>query len=107
MGNSRSSDKYEVADNFPVSCAILAELWNDYREEEEWAQFASENDVGLFLAYMVSEGLVRGDGLTSAGRAHISDTWEVLCYTLDADAEADYENVDDLFEGSRLNPLAN
>jgi len=104
---SHSLEKYEVEDFFVLNCAILAELWNDYREEEEWSQFATENDLGLFLAYSLIEGLVRAEGLSSAGKAHISDTWEVLCYTIDADPEKEYENIDDLFEHARLNPLVN
>jgi hypothetical protein len=105
VGEKPASEKYVVEDHFDGICAILAELWNDYREEEEWAQFAEENDIGLFLAYMMQEGYVRGDGLTSAAKAHISDTWDVLCYTIDANPDVAYDNIEDLFDQSRLNPL--
>lgn len=98
-------EKYEVDDNFNVICALLGELWSNYREEEEWEQFSAENDVGLFLAYLLVEQLIKLEGLASAGKAHIHDTWEVLCYTLDADADAEYDDLEDLFERSRLNPL--
>lgn len=98
--------KYVVEDNFEGICSILAELWNDYREEEEWVQFAQENDIGLFLAYIMQEGYVRADGLTSAAKAHISDTWDVLCYAIDANPEGEYDTIEELFERARLNPLS-
>lgn len=102
---SKSTESKDVSDYFTMKCAILAELWNDYRDEEEWVQFGDENDVGLPLAHMLVSGLVKDEGLTAQGRAFINETWEVLCYTLDADSEVEYDNIEDLFDRSRLNPL--
>jgi hypothetical protein len=48
---------------FETRCKILAELWIDYRKDEEFADFIAYCDLGLPLAYSVSEGIVESTSI--------------------------------------------
>ena len=43
--------------DFENQAGILAKLYMNYKEEEEFEDFIEYNDVGLPLAYLMSEGL--------------------------------------------------
>lgn len=43
---------------FSNACLILAQLWQDYRDEEQFQDFISYNDLGLPLAYAVTAELI-------------------------------------------------
>ena len=44
---------------FSNKAAILSELWMKYRSDEEFRDFIEYNDLGLPLAYLIAEGIVR------------------------------------------------
>lgn len=43
---------------FSDRCLILAELWLEHRDEEEFQDFFGYHDLGLPLAYAISENVV-------------------------------------------------
>lgn len=80
---------------FNIKCDILSELWIEYRGEEDFKDFVQYNDLGLPLAFMVSEKLV-----TSTDRANmmIEETFELLLATLEVEDQG-FESLDDLLAG--------
>jgi hypothetical protein len=44
--------------NFETKCAILSDLWLNYKDNEELADFVEYNDLGLPLAYLIHTNLV-------------------------------------------------
>lgn len=60
---------------FMVRCNILSELWTGYSNDEEYESFFNINDIGLPLAFMISEGYVAG---TEKAKDAIDETWDAL-----------------------------
>lgn len=44
--------------DFRIKTEILADLWMDYRDDEGFKNFVEYNDLGLPLAYAISNGIV-------------------------------------------------
>jgi hypothetical protein len=59
---------------------ILAELWMEYRNDPEFADFVEYNDLGLPIAYAVSEGIVE---LSKRAEDFIGETFALLLKALD------------------------
>ena len=78
--------------DFADKTGILAQLWIDFREDENFSAFMSYNDIGVPMAYYVAEGLV--SGLTPLGEQYIEETIDMMFKLLDI-TEAE---VDDLHE---------
>jgi hypothetical protein len=74
---------------------ILAELWINYRTDKEFEDFVTYNDLGLPLAFMIAEELVKPSDLANS---MINETYDLLLATLDAE-DGDYDSLDDLLVG--------
>lgn len=74
---------------------ILAELWISYRTDKEFEDFVTYNDLGLPLAFMIAEELVKPSDLANS---MINETYDLLLATLDAE-DGDYDSLDDLLVG--------
>lgn len=61
--------------SFPKKCEILSFIWSYYRDEEEYLDFADYNDLGLPLAYLVHNNLVK---LQGKAESLIEETWDYL-----------------------------
>lgn len=67
-----------MADNstdFLTRCNILADLWLNYRKDEEFSDFIDYNDLGLPLAYALANNIVSTSKLAEQ---MINETWELL-----------------------------
>ena len=80
---------------FSSRCEILAELWLDYRDDEDFLDFISYNDLGLPLAYGITNNLAK---LTENGEAIINETWNLLLAGLSIEEDIGFETLDKLFE---------
>lgn len=80
---------------FESRCSILSDLWMNYRRDEEFRDFVEYNDMGLPLAFMVSEELVSP---RDRGLAIINETFELLLSTLEVE-DTGFESLDDLMLG--------
>jgi len=78
---------------FSSKCNVLAELWLDYRDDEEFLDFIAYNDLGLPLAYAVSSNLV--NGLSDTGESMIEETWTLFLAGLDVE-DTGFETLDDV-----------
>jgi hypothetical protein len=81
--------------NFSNKVAILADLWINYRDDEEFEDFISYNDLGLPLGYIVNTELATP---TDQGTMYINETFDLLCAALELDLEKDYESLQQMFE---------
>lgn len=80
---------------FDTKCNILSELWIEYRVDEQFKDFVDYNDLGLPLAFAVSEGLVVPN---ENAIAMINETFVILLATLEIE-DAGFESLDDLLLG--------
>ena len=91
-----------MADNltpFSDQCVILADLWLNYRDEEQFADFMEYNDIGLPLAYAVANKVAE---VTPTGESLIEETFSLLIEGLGLEDSGDFDNLDDLLANSSL-----
>jgi hypothetical protein len=74
-------------------CAIIADLWLNYRDDEEFIDFIEYNDLGLPLAYAISNGIVDS---TLTAQGFIEEAWNLLLAGLGIEEDEGYETLDDL-----------
>lgn len=83
---------------FENKCLILADLWLNYRDDEQFEDFITYNDMGLPLAYALSEGIVKG---TEVSTKFIDETFDLLLSGLGIE-DSDYQSLDDLLSTDML-----
>ncbi len=72
---------------------ILAELWLNYRDDQNFEDFIAYNDLGLPLAYLLSTSIVKG---TEMADKFIDETFELLLASLEVE-DTGFETLDDIF----------
>jgi len=77
---------------FENKCIILSDLWLNYRSDEEFEDFITYNDMGLPLAYALSEGIVNG---TEMSTKFIDETFDLLLAGMSVE-DTGFDNLDDL-----------
>ena len=86
---------------FENKCLILSDLWLNYRNNEDFIDFIEYNDMGLPLAYALSEGIVNGTELSTK---FIDETFDLLLAGVGIDDE-DWQSLDDLLMATGDTPL--
>jgi hypothetical protein len=84
-----------MATTFENKCAILADLWLNYKSNEELEDFIEYNDLGLPLAYIIHTGLAN---VTDEGIVYVDETFDLLCKGLDVDLDGEYETLNEIME---------
>lgn len=87
-----------MATNFSNKAGILADLWINFRDQEEFADFIEYNDIGLPLAYYIHTEIVLP---TQQAEMYVEETFNLLCAALDLDLDGDYESLNEMFEKSQ------
>ena len=77
---------------FATKCKILGDLWMQYRFEKQFEDFVSYNDLGLPLAFMASEDLVKPGALA---KDMINETFDLLLASLKISDEG-FESLDEV-----------
>lgn len=77
---------------FLTKTFILGELWLNYRKDPEFQDFIEYNDLGLPLAYAISEGMIEKSPIAEN---YVLETFEVLLAGLGIEDEG-FETLDDL-----------
>jgi hypothetical protein len=72
---------------------ILSELWLGYKNDQNFEDFFSYNDLGLPLAYAISSGIVKA---TDISNKFIDETFTLLLASLEIEDEG-YDGLDDIF----------
>ena len=84
-----------MATDFSNKVSILAELWMNYRDDDEMEDFFEYNDIGLPLAYFIHTELVKS---SDDAVAYVEETFNLLCAALNVDLDGTYKNLHDMFE---------
>jgi hypothetical protein len=80
---------------FEDKASILADLWLNYRQDAEFADFIEYNDIGLPLAYAIDNAIVK---TTDIATRFIEETFDLLLIGLGIENDTGFENLDDLLE---------
>jgi hypothetical protein len=72
--------------------SILADLWLNYRQDEEFQDFIEYNDIGLPLAYCIANDIVKS---TDIAERFINETFELFISGLDVE-DTGFETLDDI-----------
>jgi hypothetical protein len=77
---------------FSVQAEILATLYSDFQDEEDWEDFISYNDLGLPLAFLFNRGLCEP---TEEGISQIKETWKLFLSELQIEDQG-FEDIYDV-----------
>jgi hypothetical protein len=72
---------------------ILAELWLNHKQDQNFEDFISYNDIGLPLAYAIAAGIV---DRTPLSNKFIEETFLLLLNSLEVEDDG-FDNLDDIF----------
>ena len=81
--------------SFDNKCTVLSDLWMQYRFDKQFEDFVSYNDIGLPLAFLISEELVKP---SSQAKSMVEETYDLLLAALSKE-DGDFESFDDLMLG--------
>ena len=80
--------------NFDNKITILAELWMNYRDDNELKDFIEYNDLGLPMAYFLMNEIVLP---TESTHIYINETYDLLLGALGAE-DKEWESLDQLLD---------
>lgn len=72
---------------------ILADLWLNYKQDEDFTDFFEYNDIGLPLAYILENEIAEP---TESAHKFINETFELLLTGLEIEEDEGFESLDDL-----------
>ena len=73
---------------------ILADLWLNYRDDEEFQDFVEYNDLGLPLSYAIANGIVETNATVEK---FIDESWDLLLAGLGME-DTGFESLDQLLD---------
>ena len=77
---------------FENKITILAELWMNYRDDEDLQDFVEYNDLGLPLAYFLMNEIVLP---TSQSELYINETYDLFIASLQVE-DTEWTSLDEL-----------
>ena len=80
---------------YNIKYAILSDLWTNYKDDKEMADFFAYNDLGLPLAFMIEQKIVES---TPVAQVYIEETFELLVESLGLDSEEEYVSIEEMFD---------
>lgn len=84
----------QTTDNNKI--AILADIWINYRNDEDFEDFIAYNDLGLPLAYLLSEDVV---AQTPQAMIFVSETFDLLLAGLELNDKG-FTNLEEMLEAA-------
>jgi hypothetical protein len=81
-----------AGNTFENKVTILAELWMNYRDDEDLQDFVEYNDLGLPLAYFLMNEIVLP---TSQSELYINETYDLFIASLQV-ADKEWGSLDEL-----------
>ena len=82
---------------FETKCAILADLWLNYRDIEGLQDFIEYNDIGLPLAYLVHSELVTAN---DQSLLYVDETYNLLAESLGLDLDEEFSTLSEMLDNS-------
>lgn len=80
---------------FENKCVILSELWMGYRADKKFQDFVDYNDIGLPLAFLIDEELVRAE---PQAKVMVEETFELLIAAVGVE-DTGFDSLDELMLG--------
>ena len=77
---------------YSTKVEILADLWMNYRNDEEFVDFVEYNDLGLPLSYAINAGIVDS---SDTAQKFVEETFDLLLAGLNIE-DTGFEDMDDL-----------
>ena len=87
---------------FSNKCGILAELWSDYRDEEQFQDFVQYADLGLPLAFCHASEIISIE-TDSPAQEVVEEAWNVFVYGLGFEQDEGFESLDEILNKASLN----
>jgi hypothetical protein len=84
---------------FDIRCEILADLWMEYRQDEQFKDFVEYNDLGLPLSYAIANSIVESSQMAES---FVNEAFDLLVTGLGLEEDTGFENLTDLLEGSEI-----
>jgi hypothetical protein len=81
-----------MATTFDNKASILADLWLNYKQDDEFADFIEYNDIGLPLAYAIANDIVK---TTPVATRFIEESFDLLLAGLGYE-DLTFEDLDEL-----------
>jgi len=81
--------------HYSDKCNILADLWLNYRGDNNFADFVDYNDLGLPLAYSIAENVVVS---TDLAEVFINETFDLLLGAVGIEEDTGFDTLDDVLE---------
>jgi hypothetical protein len=78
--------------SYTDKCSILAELWLNYRSDEEFQDFIEYNDLGLPLAYAIDNDIVKSSEMA---QKFVEETFDLFIASLETE-DTGFESLDEL-----------
>ena len=75
--------------------AVLADLYLNYRDEDQFKEFADYNDIGLPIAHLVHTGLCT---MNKSGEIYSEETYDLLVSAMNVDPDGNYESIEDMLQ---------
>ena len=92
-GKMSKSKKPKSTTPFDAQAEILAELWLNHRQDEDFIDFVEYNDIGLPLAYIIHNQIVKP---TEQAKKFIEETFALLLAGLEIEEDTGFETLDDV-----------
>lgn len=86
----------EATTPFSNRCMILADLWLNFRDDDQFKDFIDYNDLGLPIAYTIANGIVES---TEIAERFVNETFELLLAGLGIE-DNNYELLDDMLDSA-------
>jgi hypothetical protein len=78
---------------YSSKCQILADLWMEYRDDEEFVDFIEYSDLALPLAYAFSQGIAES---TMIAEGFINESWDLFLGGLGIEEDTGYDSLEDV-----------
>jgi hypothetical protein len=75
--------------------SILAQLWLDYRDNEQFTDFVEYNDLGLPLSYAISTNIVKS---SPEAEKFTGETFDLLLAGLGIEEDTGFEDLQELLD---------
>jgi hypothetical protein len=83
--------------SFIIRCQILSDLWVNYKSDETFSDFFQYSDLGLPLAYAISNEIILNNLDNEKLIGFINETWTLLLEGLGIQEDIGFDNLDELF----------
>lgn len=85
--------------DFSYKCEILADLWLNYRDDEQFSDYVSYNDLGLPLAYAVANGIVETNSILEG---FVDEAFDLLLAGLGIEEDSGFTTLDEILSDADI-----